>query len=277
MAKLLSIHFKIPPLQTQRKIAAILSAYDDLIENNNKRIALLERAAENIYREWFVRLRFPGHEGARFVKGIPEGWGKKSIHSLCDEIRNSVKVREIDSSTRYLGLEHIPRKSISITDYDTVASIQSNKLLFREYDILFGKIRPYLHKISIAHFSGACSSDTIIIRPRDKMLEGFLLFTIFSDTFVELATISSKGTKMPRADWDFLKKLEIIIPNNELLRLFQTYFESQLTLIRTCLQQNELLKQSRDLLLSRLISGKLAVDDLDIRFPAGMEEDTIAD
>lgn len=82
MAKLLSIHFKIPLLQTQRKIAAILSAYDDLIENNNKRIALLERAAEEIYREWFVRLRFPGHEAVRFVKGIPEGWKFESVKNF---------------------------------------------------------------------------------------------------------------------------------------------------------------------------------------------------
>ena len=173
---------------------------------------------------------------------------------------------------QYLGLEHLPRKSIAITSFDTVSSAQSDKLLFREGDILFGKIRPYLHKVALAHFSGACSSDTIIIRPKKKEFEGYLLYTVFSETFIELATVASKGTKMPRADWDFLKKLEILLPPEPILQGFQKKFEAQFVAICKYLRQNELLKQSRDLLLARLISGKLPVDGLDIRFPPSMVE-----
>lgn len=192
-----------PPLAVQKKIAAILSAYDDLMENNNYHIAILEKMAEEIYREWFVRLRFPGYKQINMNKGIPDGWEFLKIEAICKEIRNGVKIKNLDGGTKYLGLEHLPRKSILIKDFDTADSVQSDKLLFKDRDILFGKIRPYLHKIVLANFSGACSSDTIVIRPQIKEYEGFLLFTIFSDTFIELATISSKGTKMPRADWDF--------------------------------------------------------------------------
>lgn len=259
-----------PPLPVQQKVAAILSAYDDLIENNNKRITLLEKAAEEIYREWFVRMRFPGWEQVKFVKGVPESWERTPIKNISSEIRGNVKIKNIDPNTKYLGLEHLPRKSIAITSFDTVASVQSDKLLFKERDILFGKIRPYLHKVALAHFSGACSSDTIIIRPKQKEFEGFLLFTVFSETFIELATVSSKGTKMPRADWDFLKKLEILLPPTPILEMFQERFGAHFESICNCLGQNEILKKSRNLLLSRLISGKLSVEALDIRFPPSM-------
>jgi type I restriction enzyme, S subunit len=271
--KLLSIKLRIPSLPIQKKIAAVLSAYDDLIENNDRRITLLEKMAEEIYREWFVRLRFPGHEQTTFHKGIPEGWKLVSMGTLCKEIRNGVKIKNLDINTKYLGLEHLPRKSILINNFTSIDSVQSDKLLFNARDILFGKIRPYLHKIVLADFDGACSSDTIILRSKKNEYEGFLLFTIFSDTFVELATISSKGTKMPRADWGFLKELEIILPSPEILSLYQEKFNAQFALMCKISNSNNLLKQTRDRLLTRLISGKLSVEDLDIHFPPSMTTD----
>ena len=90
----------LPPFPIQQKIAAILSAFDDLIENNNKRIALLEKAAEEIYREWFVRMRFPGWDKVKFEKGIPEGWDRTPISKLSSEIRGIVKIKNIDPNTR---------------------------------------------------------------------------------------------------------------------------------------------------------------------------------
>jgi type I restriction enzyme S subunit len=256
----------------QQKIVATVSAYDDLIENNDRRIALLEKMAEEIYREWFVRLRFPGHEHVTFHKGIPEGWEVIRLETLCKEIRNGVKIKSLDSNTKYLGLEHLPRKSILIKNFDAIDSVQSDKLLFKERDILFGKIRPYLHKVVLANFAGACSSDTIVIRSEKNEYGGFLLFTIFSDTFIELATTSSKGTKMPRANWDFLKRLEIILPNQKILELYQEKFDAYFSLMCKISNSNEILKQTRDRLLTRLISGKLSVEDLDIQFPSSMIE-----
>ena len=265
------------PPKAQKKIAAILSAYDDLIENNKRRIALLEKMAEEIYCEWFVRMRFPGHKKVKFVKGVPEGWEVRPIASISGEIRKGVKKKDLSDSEKYLGLEHIPREQITIIESATGDSVESNKLLFQERDILFAKIRPYLHKVALVHFSGACSSDAIVIRPKSREFEGFLLFTVFSKTFIELATTASKGTKMPRADWDFLKKLEIKIPDDELLEAFQRHFDKAFTQIINLVKSNEILAASRDRLLPRLISGKLCVEDLDIHFPPSMHEQTTAE
>lgn len=259
---------------TQQKIAAILHAYDGLIENNKRRMALLEKIAEEIYREWFARLRFPGYERTGVVKGVPTGWELRTLGSLATEVKRAIKKKDLPDEERYLGLEHIPRRSIAIKEWTTADTVDSNKLLFRDRDILFGKIRPYFHKIALAHFSGACSSDTIVIRPTEKIYEGYLLFTVFSDTFVELATTASKGTKMPRADWSFLKKLRLTVPSKKLLEIYQQQFDAAFSTIVNLLQANELLRSSRELLLPRLISGKLPVENLDIQFPPGMAEES---
>lgn len=265
---------RIPGLPTQRKIAAILTAYDDLIETNKRRITLLQKMAEELYREWFVRMRFPGHQNTKFVKGVPEGWEVRPISSFCRELRTAAKRKDIGDDEIYVGLEHIPRKSIAFREWTTASSIESNKLRFKERDILFSKIRPYLHKVAMAHFSGVCSSDTIVLRPLDKIYEGFLFYTVFSETFIDLATIAAKGTKMPRADWAFLEKLELKIPPPELLEDYQSKFEENFALVATLLRANEQAIKSRDLLLPRLISGKLSVEDLDIQFPPSMQNQT---
>ena len=263
---------RIPPLNTQKQIAALLAAYDDLIETNKRRIVLLEKMAEELYREWFVRMRFPGYQNTNFVKGVPEGWEVSPISSFSKEIRKGVSKKDLADDEIYVGLEHIPRKSIAFKEWATADSVDSNKLLFKERDILFCKIRPYLHKVALANFSGACSSDTIVLRPRDQLYEGFLLFTVFSDTFIELATIAAKGTKMPRADWTFLERLELIIPPSDLLEAYQYRFEEIFSLIATLLQANQQATGSRNLLLPRLISGKLPVENLDIQFPPNIKE-----
>ena len=270
--KLLSFRFRIPDYDQQRKIAAILSAYDELIENNQRRVALLEKMAEEIYHEWFVRLRFHGYEKVKFVKGVPQSWEVRPLSSFASEIKNGVKKKNLPDDEKYIGLEHIPRHSISIKEWATADTIDSDKMLFQEGDILFCKIRPYLHKVALSHVTGACSSDTIVIRPKSKVYEGYLLFTVFSDTFVELATTASKGTKMPRADWGFLKKLELTVPNVQLLEAYQTKFDTLFSQIVNLLKQNKALINSRDLLLPRLISGKLSVENLDIQFPPSMKE-----
>jgi len=263
----------IPDLPTQHKIGAILSAYDELIENNKRRIALLEKMAEEIYREWFVRFRFPGHDKVKIIKGVPHGWQVRTLGSFANEIKEGVKKKDLVDDEKYLGLEHIPRRSIAIKEWATADTVESNKLLFHERDILFGKIRPYLHKVALAHFSGACSSDTIVIRPKEKLYEGYLLFTVFSDTFVELATVASKGTKMPRADWSFLKKLEFAVPDTNLLEIYQSQFDALFSQIVNLLRSNEVLATSRHRLLPRLISGKIPVENLDIQFPPGIAEE----
>jgi type I restriction enzyme S subunit len=110
------ISVKLLDIATQARVASILSAYDELIENNRRRIQLLEQAARLLYREWFVRLRFPGHEHVKIKDGVPEGWEWKTLGDLCEEVRESVKPDTVEFDTPYIGLEHMPRRSITLNE-----------------------------------------------------------------------------------------------------------------------------------------------------------------
>lgn len=262
----------VPHLQIQKKIAATLSAYDDLIENNNKRIQILESIAEELYKEWFVRFRYPNWENADFEKGLPSSWDRTQLKYLCFEVKQSIKKEDLNAHTKYLGLEHLSRKDIAIYDYSSADTVDSNKLKFKKFDILFAKIRPYLHKVCLAHFDGICSSDTIVLRAKDPIYLPYILFTVFSETFIDLADVSSNGTKMPRANWNFLQKVVLSIPPNELMEKFYKICMPIFIEIETLLNQIEILNQQKDSLLPRLISGKLSVENLDIQFPQSMQE-----
>lgn len=204
IAALKNSEIALPPLPLQRRIAGILSAYDDLIENNLRRIKILEEMAQNLYREWFVKFRFPGHQEARFVDSplgaIPEGWEWTPLGKLADQIRYGVNPGSVGNDTPYFGLEHLPRRSIALSDWGHASEVQSTKLVFRKGDILFGKIRPYFHKVGVAPLAGVCSSDAIVIRPRAAKWFGLVIGCTSSIEFVEHATATSQGTKMPRAN-----------------------------------------------------------------------------
>ena len=257
-----------PPLATQRKIAGVLSAYDDLIENNTRRIAILEEMAQAIYREWFVHFRFPGHESARFTDSplgkIPEGWKRAALGDLARETRRAVDPSEIDPETPYIGLEHLPRRSITLGEWGKAKDVQSTKLAFKAGEILFGKIRPYFHKVGVAPVDGVCSSDAIVIAPKSTSTFGPVLCCVSSDEFVSHATQTSQGTKMPRANWDVLVKYPLPLPPDGLLKRFNSIVEDMVTTLRLLMLKNRNLRTTRDLLLPKLISGQLDVEDLDI-------------
>ena len=199
-----------PPVAVQNRIVAALSAYDDLIENNSRRIAILEEMAQSLYREWFVNFRFPGHENAKFIDSplgkIPEEWRVHHLGDVAKEIRRGVDPSQIDPNTPYFGLEHLPRRSITLGQWGKAADVQSAKLIFKRGEILFGKIRPYFHKVGVAHLDGVCSTDAIVIVPDSAAYFGPVVCCISSDDFVRHATQTSQGTKMPRANWDVLAK-----------------------------------------------------------------------
>lgn len=258
--KLSKVVIAFPQLEFQRRIADILSAYDDLIETNRRRMALLEEAARQLYHEWFVRLRFPGHEHTRIVNGVPEGWERKTLGELCEEIRETVKPDALDPDTPYIGLEHIPRRSISLCEWGRASQVTSTKHRFREGEILFGKIRPYFHKVGMAFFDGVASSDTIILRPLDGSLSALVLMTVSSDPFVALTAQTMKeGSKMPRADWKQMHQYVVPLPPEGILSNFNASINPIVDQLKTLTMANEKLRAARDLLLPRLMSGEVVV------------------
>ncbi|MEX2171508.1 MAG: restriction endonuclease subunit S [Pirellulales bacterium] len=250
----------IPSVATQERIANTLSAYDDLIENNRRRMRLLEDGARALYREWFVRLRFPGHEHTRIINGVPQGWESKTLGELCEEVREAVKPEGLARDTPYIGLEHMPRRSISLDDWGNAQEVTSSKHRFREDDILFGKIRPYFHKVGIAFINGVASSDAIVIRPPEARLRGFVLMTVSSDPFVAVtAQTMREGSKMPRADWKQMQAYPTPLPPDALLGTFESTVRPIVEQLRALTLGNQKLRAARDLLLPQLMTGEIAV------------------
>jgi Restriction endonuclease S subunits len=250
----------LPPMDEQIKIADILVQYDDLIENNRRRIQLLEESARLLYQEWFVHLRFPGHEQVKIIDGVPEGWQKQLLSELCVDIRETVKPDSIKPETPYIGLEHIPRRSITLSDWDSAEKVTSNKFRFQKSDIIFGKIRPYFHKVGFAICDGITSSDSIVIRALDNFYYQYLLMYLSSDYFVALASKTCKeGSKMPRADWNYLQSTDVLVPSDFLLEQFSEQINMIIGQLEVLARYNKSLAQARDLLLPKLMSGELTV------------------
>lgn len=252
----------IPPVSPSRqdRIVGVLSDYDAMIENNRQRMRLLEEAARQIYREWFVRLRFPGHRHIATTDGLPEGWATKPLSGLCEDVRDATSPADLPPDTAYIGLEHIPRRSITLTSWGTAREVQSRKFRFAEGDILFGKIRPYLHKVGLAPVPGITSSDTVVVRATKPCHHCYALLLIASDEFVALATKTVReGTKMPRADWKFLSKAEFPVPPGTVLRAFEEVVSPKLIQLGNLARQNREMAKARDLLLPRLMNGEITV------------------
>jgi type I restriction enzyme S subunit len=255
---LTQFEFDLPPLGVQRKIAEVLATYDDLLANNHRRMALLEESARLLYQEWFVHLRFPGHEHKRLINGIPEGWGSKTLSDICSDIREMVLPESLDSGTPYIGLEHMPRRSISLAEWGMAQTVSSSKCRYRKGDILFGKIRPYFHKVGVAFTDGVTSSDAIVIRSDSDSLRAFALMTVSSDKFVaEASQTMREGSKMPRADWKLMRKYPIVMPPQGLLDNFAETITAITEQLSNLCFQNQKLRAARDILLPRLMNGEV--------------------
>lgn len=247
-----------PPLDIQKRIGSKLAAFDDLIENNRRRMALLEESARLLYREWFVRLRFPGHEHTRVVDGVPQGWTTKTLGDLCIEVRESVLPDALEPDTPYIGLEHMPRRSISLNEWGKAEQVTSSKHRFRAGEILFGKIRPYFHKVGVAFVDGVASSDAIVIRPTDEAFHSLVLMTASSDEFIAVTSQAMKeGSEMPRADWKQMQAYLAPLPPSGLLSTFDGVIQPILAQLKTLTFANQKLRAARDLLLPKLMSGEL--------------------
>lgn len=239
----------LPPIATQRKIAAILTAYDDLIETNKRRIALLEKMAEEIYREWFVRLRFPGYQNTKFVKGIPEGWEVKRLDAIL-ELAYGKALKEAD---REAGKFYV---------YGSGGIIGSHsKALVENPGIIVGR----KGNVGAVYFSdrGFFPIDTVFYVV-SKLPLTYLFFLLRSMNFINNdAAVPGLNRKQAYSNQFFYPGIELITKFSNLISpIFDLKYQLQ--------QQNENLTKTRDLLLPRLISGKLSVEHLDIQTPPSM-------
>ncbi len=245
----------LPSISDQKKIAAILSAYDDLIENNRRRIALLEKMAEEIYREWFVRLRFPSHEKVKIIKGVPEGWRDQKFGQFC-QLQRGYDLTDADvQSGPYPVIA-----STSIKTYHNQYKVEPPVITTGRSgslgEVLFVNTRAWPHNTAlyVKNFFGN-SAFLVYYTLKNMRLENF-----------------NAGAGVPTLNRNHLNGIPIVVPGKELQDRFDevvSKFHTQAELLRNT---NQKLVETRDLLLPRLISGKLSVENLDIRFPPSMEE-----
>lgn len=255
----------VPALPTQKRIADILSAYDDLIENNNRRIALLEKAAQELYKEWFVRFRFPGYENAKFENGLPEGWKRKKISAYYDTCSGGtpsrtheeyfeegiypwVKTGEIKDciiidTEEYITKEAVKKSSAKLLPARSVAMAM--------YGVNIGQLGYFDKQMT-------CNQACCVFSDKRSFSSKHYLFQ-YLKSIREYLLLISFGAAQQNLSQELIKKIKIVMPSDDVVRAFEEKVDAIYDSIKTLMYKNQNLAKQRDLLLPRLMSGKLDV------------------
>jgi type I restriction enzyme, S subunit len=266
----------LPPLPVQQRIAAVLEAYDDLITNNQRRIALLESMAEEIYREWFVRMRFPQRAPLKGDELMPPGWSRQPIGELAVLIKRGISPDYAERSEhQVINQKCIRGGRLSMAEARPHTSVVPDEKLLRFGDILINSTGVgTLGRAAVCDIAAdgvTCDSHVTILRPKDVAHSGeFLAYTIqLLQTYFE--SMASGSTGQAELSRELISRTKVLVPTPDLLKRFSEATAPIRKQRRLLLDQNEKLSALRDQLLPRLISGKLRVEALDIQFPPSMQ------
>lgn len=282
LSVLKSLPIPAPDKGDQEAVVATLSSLDGRIDCLTAESRSLESIVRAIFKSWFVdfdpvRAKAEGSEpegmdaatAALFscefkesgVGLIPEGWYEGALGDIGGVARLGAQKADMLPGENYVGLEHIPRESWALPSWGKAADLQSGKSRFQTGDILFGKLRPYFHKVSVAPIDGVCSTDILVVRPRAPEWFGFVLCHVSSKELIDYATRLSNGAKMPRTSWHDLKAYKLVIPPESLAESFTRLVRPIIERIVANVHVAAGLAELRDTLLPRLISGKLRVPE----------------
>lgn len=262
----------LPSRIEQEDIAAVLICLDRKIENLRKQNETLEAIAQTLFKHWFIDFEFPNEDGKPYKSSggamvrselgeIPVGWLVGKLEDIGKNIRDGISEDEIQSEMSYIALEHMPRKQIALDSWGTAADIASNKFIFKKGNILFGKLRPYFHKVGVAFISGICSTDILVLDSKRKELFSFLLMILSSDELIKYVSLASEGTRMPRTSWEYIKEYPICIPDKSIVSVFNNLVKTLINKIENNIFQIQTLTKTRDVLLPQLLSGKLRIPE----------------
>lgn len=243
--KLSTIKFCIPEYKEQCRIADILSAYDDLIENNQKQIKLLEEAAQRLYKEWFVDLRFPGHENTKIVDGVPEGWHRGTVGRIAEFKRG----RTITKAQVKGGNVPVVAGGLEPAYYHNVANTKAPVITISASGANAGFVRLY----GVDVFASDCS---FVNGLGTESL--FFVYEFLKESKVSIDQLQ-KGSAQPHVYAKDINAMKITIPEKEYLERFDRYAKVFFDKIKTLQGQNKRLKTARDLLLPKLMSGEVEV------------------
>ena len=241
--KLSTIKFPMPSIDIQNKIVDILSAYDDLIENNEKQIQLLEEAAQRLYKEWFIDLRFPGHEDVEIVDGIPEDWKMEPVGSVIKRVPRTLQIKTKD---------YLPDGTIPIIDQSRefiagYTNLEDAIVLSETPVIVFGDHTRILKYIQFPFAKGADGTQ-LIISNTELMPEPLLYLSLLS---VDLSNYHYAR------HFKYLKEEMIIIPSQEIADSFNNIVDPLFKRVQVLRNINRNCEQARDRLLPKLMSGEI--------------------
>lgn len=234
----------LPPVHEQQAIAQVLGALDDK-SNLNLRLSATTDS--------WVRAKFANIDASSAEK-LP-------LSRLLSLVRQTIDPSLLSRDTTYVGLEHIPRRLMWLDTHDTVDAVTSLKAQFEKSHILFGKLRPYFHKVVSAPVAGVCSTDILVVRAADAAMAGFALAAVASDGVILACSAASEGTRMPRTSWKDLAAVQVPWPGEAEAVEFSRRVVVLRDAVEARLRENEVLAKTRDALLPELMSGRLRVRD----------------
>lgn len=234
----------LPSISEQKHIASILSSLDDKIDLLHRENTTLEAMAETLFRQWFI-------EEAK------DDWEEGKLGDVCLYVTEKIDILNVDVDT-YISTENMCPNKQGVVE---ASSIPENVKVtqYIQDDILLSNIRPYFKKIWLADRYGACSNDVLCIRSKSEDLKYFTYYTIRQDDFFDYVMLGAKGCKMPRGDKQHIMNWPIIIPTNDVLRRFYTIVENGMAKIRNNNKQIQVLMQTRDSLIPKLMSNEIVI------------------
>ena len=261
LEKLLTVPLLIPPLLIQYKIASILSAYDDLIENNLRRIALLEETARLLYQEWFVRFQFPGYEHTKMVDGVPEGWDRKNLSQVAMVNEENLD-KSFNGELEYIDISSVKPGFIGNTNIYEFSNAPSRaRRIVKHGDVIWSCVRPNRcsHAIIWNPSPNLIASTGFAVLSPKNVPTSYLYNTVTTEEFVGYLTKRARGAAYPAVVAKDFEDAEIFIPESRILSTYDQYAKPTIEEIQNLMQQNQKLKQARDLLLPKLMSGEVMV------------------
>jgi len=255
LSKILSFPIRVPALSVQQRIASVVGAYDDLIENNQRRMVLLEEAAQLLYREWFVYFRFPGHEHVKTIEGLPDGWERRPLVALAEVVMGQSPKSQFYNDTG----EGLPFHQ-GVTDYGfrfvTHRTYSTMTTKIAEADDILVSVRAPVGRINVTTDKIVLGRGLAAMRSRTGN-QSFLFYALKNHFYAE--DIIGSGAIYAATNKKELEGQLLLVPSTLLLSEFEAQAATIDEQIANLTSQNEKLSQARDLLLPRLMNGEIAV------------------
>ena len=267
------VEFYIPNIKNQCRIATILSRYDSLIENYQKQIKLLEESAQRLYKEWFIDLRFPGHENTKIVDGVPEGWEMISINDLVGKLESGSRPKGgIDTSIKdgvasvgaenVIGLGQYNFSSEKLVSYDFYNNAKKGRI--GNKDILIYKDGAYIGRTSLfqgnfPHKEAMVNEHVFLLHTNKEVNQYFLFFTLYQKVYFDKMQKLNKNAAQPGLNQNAIKSLKLLMPNEILIIRFDEIINPMMKVLFDLANQIHNLTEARDRLLPKLMSGEIKV------------------